>query len=250
MGVAVSACSPESPNIEATAQETAAAPPQSAGVRADRFEISYQLDGTDLLLSIDTDLPDEGELSVTVNRVYYEKGNDSAYSRNYFSEFEPVANWREPRRISLDAEAWKANLRAHQNQMAKLGEDLAFEVDRIEPNVEVRAVLHVNQDALQFGGRGNPNLTGMAVTEFGNGKIVEAEVEIPYPLDGPAPMGGSRYVSRGTLQPGSSYRLSGGTPLMSEFNPSDPLAALERTKQLTPGTEVRVTDVRLEAGCA
>lgn len=42
--------------------------PQRASVRADLFEIAYQLDGTDLLLSIDTDLPDSGELSVTVSR--------------------------------------------------------------------------------------------------------------------------------------------------------------------------------------
>jgi hypothetical protein len=261
----VSACSPEAPNAEATAHETASAPAQSAdpeattqekaaapaqseGVRADRFEISYQLDGTDLLLSIDTDLPDEGELSVTVDRVYYEKGNDSAYSRDYFSGFEPVANWREPRRISLDAETWKADLSAYQDKMAKLGADLAFEVDRIEPNVQVSAVLHLNQDAPQFGGRGNPKLTGTAVTERGNGKIVEAEVAIPYLLDGPAPTGGSRFVSHEALQAGSSYRLSGETPLMSEFEPSDPLAALGKTQQLSPGTSVRVTDVRQKAG--
>lgn len=141
-------------------------------------------------------------------------GNDSAYSRGYFSESALVATWREPRRISLDAESWKANLRAHQNGMAKLGEGLAFDVDRIEPYVEVRAVLPLNQDAPEFGGRGKPALTGAAVTEFGAGKIVKAEVQIPYPLDGPAPAAQSRFVSHEGLQAGSSYRLSAETPLI------------------------------------
>jgi hypothetical protein len=249
--VAVSACSPESTDTnKATVQETAVAPAplQLPSVRADRFEISYQIERSDLLLSIDTDLPDEGELSVSVTRVYYEKGNDSAYSREYFSEFEPVANWREPRRISLDAEAWKADLRAHQDKMAKLGPDLAFEVDRIDPNIEIRAVLHMNQDAPQFGGRGNPNLTGLAVSDNGTARMVEADVTIPYPLDGPAPMGASRFVSHEALQAGSSYRLSGETPLMPELEPGDPLSALDKVKQLQPGTDVRVTDVRLSDG--
>ncbi len=46
------------------------------GVLCDRFELRWELDGTDLLLTIDTDLPDEGELSVSVGRAYFEVGSD------------------------------------------------------------------------------------------------------------------------------------------------------------------------------
>ena len=102
------------------------------GVTVDRFDLVWQLEGRELLLSVDTDLPDQGELSVSVRRTYYEKGSESAYSRDYFSEFEPVASWRSPRRISLDPEAWKADLKAHQDEMAKLGADFAFVVDRVD----------------------------------------------------------------------------------------------------------------------
>ena len=147
----VSGCGGE-PEVESTPERSAV----EQGIVCDRFELRWELDGTDLLLAIDTDLPDKGELSVSVGRTYYEVGSDVAYSRRYFSEVELVSLWREPRRIALDADAWKADLTAHQNQMAAFGDDLAFEIARIEDSIQIRAVLHTNQDDPRFGGRGNP----------------------------------------------------------------------------------------------
>ena len=136
-------------------------------------------------MAIDTDLPDEGELSVTVNRIYYEVGSDNAYARDYFSEFEPVSRWREPRRVALDADAWNADLAAHQNEMAALGADLAFEVARIEDSIRIRAALHINQDDPRFGGSGNPSLSEEATSRMGERVLVEAEASVEFPLDGP-----------------------------------------------------------------
>ena len=160
---------------------------ETEGIVCDRFELRWELDGTDLLLAIDTDLPDEGELSVTVERIYYEVGSDTAYSRDYFSEFLPVSRWREPRRVALDADAWNADLAAHQNEMAALGADLAFEVARIEDSIEIRALLHLNQDDPRFGGSGNPSLSGEATSRMGEIVHVQAEASVEFPLDGPPP---------------------------------------------------------------
>ena len=121
-------------------------PSTSQGVVCDRFELKWELNGTDLLLAIATGLPDEGELMVSVSRNYYEVGSDEAYSRSYFSERGPVSHWRKPRRVSLDADAWKADLKAHQDRMAGIASDLAFQVARIDDTISVSAVLHVNQD--------------------------------------------------------------------------------------------------------
>ena len=38
--------------------------PGPVGIVCDRFELRWELDGDDLLLAVDTDLPDEGELIV------------------------------------------------------------------------------------------------------------------------------------------------------------------------------------------
>ena len=175
-----------------------AAPAEPAGIVCDQFELRWELDGEDLLLAIDTDLPDEGELSVSVSRSYYEVGNDAEYARDYLSVFEPVSRWREPRRIPLDADAWRADLAAHQSRMAEiaaaerqagvvLAEDtVAFEVASIADDVEIRAVLHLNQDDPRFGGQGNPNLSGAATSQSGTaGLIVEAETTFESPWSSP-----------------------------------------------------------------
>lgn len=184
-------------------------------VVCDRFELRYELNGTDLLLWIDTDLPDEGKLSVGVHRMYHEVGVSDAYSRSYFDSIEPVSRWRGPRRISLDAESWKASLKAHQDKMAAIGSDMAFEIASIEDNVEIRAILHLNQDDPRFGGRGNPNLSGTATSRSGvKSVIVEAEATIRFPLAGSPPASRSRRVSYDGLVTGESYHLSHETPLM------------------------------------
>ena len=171
--------------------------PEPSGVVCDRFELQYELDGGDLLLAVETDLPDEAELSVSVSRSYYEVGNDAEYARDYLSVTEPVSRWRDQRRIPLDADAWRSDLAAHQTRMAELTaaereagvpvdslDSLAFEVARISDNVTIRAVLHLNQDDPRFGGRGNPNLSGAATSRIGNGRmLVEAEATVEFPLD-------------------------------------------------------------------
>lgn len=171
----------------------ASAPAELAGIVCDRFELQWELDGEDLLLVIDTDLPDEGELSVSVSRSYYEVGNEDEYARDYLSVFESVSRWREPRRVPLDADAWRADLAAHQSLMAELAaaerragipvEDVAFEVASIADHVEIRAVLHLNQDDPRFGGRGNPNLSGAATSRSRTGVIVEAAAAFEFPLE-------------------------------------------------------------------
>ena len=147
------------------------------------------------MLAVDTDLPDEGELSVSVSRSYYEVGNDAEYARDYLSVFEPVSRWRESRRIPLDAEAWRADLAAHQDRMAEIAvaereagvpaeDTVAFEVANIADIVGIRAVLHLNQDDPRFGGRGNPSLSGAATSRSGTaGLIVEAEATFEFPLE-------------------------------------------------------------------
>ena len=121
-------------------------------------------------------------------------GNDAEYSRDYLSVFEAVSQWREPRRIPLAADAWRADLAAHQSRMAEIAaaeraagvaaeDTVAFEVASIADAVEIRAVLHVNQDDSRFGGRGNPNLSGAATSRSGIGVTVEAEADFQLPLD-------------------------------------------------------------------
>ena len=219
------------------------------GVVCDRFELRYELDGSDLLLWVDTDLPDEGELIVSVARRYFEVGVSDAYSRPYLSESAPVSRWREPRRISLDAESWKANLEAHQNKMAALGDDMAFEIARIEDRIEIGAVLHLNQDDPRFGGRGNPNLSGRATSRTGSSRVlVEAEKSVEFLLTGSPPKSRSVRASYDGLDSGESYRLSDETPLMPVRSVSgrryeESMDAIKGMRYLPAGTVIHVKAV-------
>ena len=216
------------------------------GIVCDRFELKWELDGTDLLLAIDTDLPDEGGLSVSVSRRYYKVGSDEAYARDYLSKSEPVYRWRKPRWVALDADAWRADLKAHQDQMAGIGKFAAFEVARIEDNVKFHALLHGNQKDPRFGGFGNPNLSGEATTRRNNLVLVEAEASIDFPLDGPSfPSRSSRAPYDG-LVAGESYRLSRETPLMPEIDPKDPFDAIRKALKLPEGAVVRVTNIKVQ----
>lgn len=211
-----------------------------ANVVCDRFELQWELHNSYLLLAIDTDLPDTAQLSVSVRRTFFEVGNNTAYSRDYFGEFEPVSRWRQPRRISLDAAVWKDDLADHQAKMAALGSDFAFEIDRIEEHLEIRAVLHLNQDDPRFGGFRNPNLSGKATSRSG---IIEAEASVPFPLEGPPLARRSSRAPWNGLVEGETYRLSKETPLMPKRHPSDPWEDLARVSYLPAGSVIRVVAV-------
>ena len=68
-----------------------------ASVVSDRFTLQLEIDGTNLMLAIDTDLPNTTEVMVSVERLYFQVGNDSAYSRRYFEEKGWLSEWRDPR---------------------------------------------------------------------------------------------------------------------------------------------------------
>ena len=223
----------------------------SASVVTDRFTLQWEIEGANLLLAIDTDLPDITEVIVSVERLYYEVGNDSAYSRSYFEEKGRLLEWRDPRRIPIDDEAWKGDLRAHQEGMAKLGSPIAFEIGRIEDQIQVNAVVHINQPAPVFGGHGNPNLSGAAVHQSGNRNLIRRRENIDWPLTGAPVPKESKRVAYDGLKQGESYRLLNEIPLMAVhpriFDDSDDLdqrmETLGKTIYVPAGRSVRVIEV-------
>lgn len=198
----------------------------ASGIASDRFDLRWELDGNDLLLSIDTDAPDEDRLSIWVDRRYWEVGKQAAYSRDYFRKSEPVSRWRKPRRISLDSSAWKADLEAFQKKMSRVP-DWAFEVGRIDENVMISVRLILKRSDPRYKNRE---------------KTFHAKAIVPFPLGGPPPALRS-YVSLDKLRRGESYRFSAEVPLMTELAPIDALAALEGTVYLPPGTTIQVLAV-------
>ena len=88
---------------------------------------------------VDSDLENSQEIQVRVSRVYYQSGSTDAYSRGYIDQCGLAAEWRVPKFIPIKDESWKADLLAHQDQMALLGDDMAFDIEEISDYIEIYA---------------------------------------------------------------------------------------------------------------
>lgn len=230
---------------------------QEASVISDKFELELSFDGEVLLLRIDTDLPDFAQVILSVDRNFFEVGDtDTAYVWEYFSERSRVENWRTTRRIPLNNEAWKQGLQERQESLARISRDAAFEIGQIEDTVSVRAVIHANQENPQFGGRGNPRLSGAAVSKSGNWNIIEVEHQVSFPLTGEPMVRQAMSVAYDGLEVGETYCLRSETPIMA-YDPESASQAIEQqgaralegSMLLVPSsTSITVIDVDTDAG--
>lgn len=209
-------------------------------ILADTFAVRHDLRDGRLTLVLDTDMGDAATLMVSVSRTYRERGNTEQYVVNYFDERTTVGEWRLPRTLMLDQDAWNRELEQRQRMMAAAGEP--FTVSGIADSIEISFVLPVNQDPpFQTW---NANLIGEAVEQDGQLRLLRSSTKIRYPL-GTKGVGQSRYADPLNLSIGTSYRSSGALPLMSELNPSDPLRALAASKQLQSEGTFRVLGRRM-----
>jgi hypothetical protein len=216
-----------------------------AQVVCNKFKLVTKVKGSTLDLSVDTDLPDNTVVMVSVSRSYLEKGNPDMYSEDYFSEKSTVGKWKSRHRIFVDSEEWKSSLRTKQEKMSRLG--LGFDVASISDKISVRMVVPINQPDPRFGKR-NSKLTGKAIRTTGL-RVVEDEIEIDYPLDSP-PVGKSPFPSLNPLEleVGQTYILSEQTPLMPSHSPADPIAALQKMKQIPKGGVFKVLETFKKRG--
>lgn len=66
------------------------------------FDIQYKLVDKNLSVSLNTDLPDDTVVIISVSRSYWEKGSSEEYSIDYFSERANVNEWRKAHEVLLD----------------------------------------------------------------------------------------------------------------------------------------------------
>lgn len=100
---------------------TLAANTAEAQIVCNKFNLVTKVTGSTLELSVDTDLPDNTVVMVSVSRSYLEKGNAATYSVDYFSEKSTVGTWKLLHIVSIDSDKWKSALREKQEKMSRLG---------------------------------------------------------------------------------------------------------------------------------
>ncbi len=149
-------------------------------VTSDTFELVTNIQGSILELSLNSDLPDDTVISITVDRSYWKQGNTEEQSRRYFAQESTVGEWRNTHEIDIDHAVWKRDLKDFQTKMANA--KVGFEVARISDNIDVSIIAPVNmQTNAAFGDR-NKNLSGKAVTIMSYGRLVRGDKQLAYPL--------------------------------------------------------------------
>ena len=149
-------------------------------LRCDKFELATSINGSTLELSLDTDLPDDTVISITVGRSYWEKGNAEEYERPYFEQDSTVGEWRDTHHIDISPAHWRRNLKDFQAEMSKLR--LGFSVARISNDIEASIVVPMNGQTNSAFGDFNKNLEGKAVTTLSYGKRVRGISRLVHPL--------------------------------------------------------------------
>ncbi len=115
---------------------------KTAGIVATKLKLNAKKADGRLSVSVDSDLGDRQTITVSVRRLYrakLEAGKADTYSRGYGKYCGFAAQWRVAKLLPADDKAWKAGLLAHQDKMAPLGPDMAFEIKSIEDRIMVEA---------------------------------------------------------------------------------------------------------------
>lgn len=179
--------------------------------RCDKFDLQAELDGDQLIVSLDSDCPEFASIIVSVRRSFFEKENNTEYANDYLSESSTVAQWRKPRLVSVAHARWLELLKQQQAKFSRLG--MGYDIARIEDELTASAVLHVNQPDKRLDNR-NKNLIGKAMRTEGT-RVAESEVRISFPVPaGPEVFGHFPSLNPQALELKQSYLLSKRTPLM------------------------------------
>jgi len=208
---------------------TVAPTPKQDKIVCNKFTLTARIEGNDLMLAVDTDLPDYAKVAFSVRRIYYEVGNEEAYSHPYFSKTEPVGSWRIPRPIALDAAAWKASLVKHQRKMSRTGSGMEFDIGKIDKYIEVSAFLSALDNDPRLGGLGNPKVVRNVKPN--------ADKKLLFPLAGSYSSLRSKFAAWDNLKVGVKYRLSGTTTVVSAI-PGTPEARRNFVSTKLPAGEV------------
>jgi hypothetical protein len=137
-----------------------------------RFTVNTVLKGKKLEFWLDTDLPNDTIVMVSVSRLYWIKGSSGTYSGSYYGKRSYVQELRKPVTVIIDDNEWRRQIETKHKLVEPIGEPL--QVSKISDDVELNLTVPINQDNPAFGRR-NVNLEGTMVTANQGFRIIREE---------------------------------------------------------------------------
>lgn len=208
------------------------------------FDLQTKWLGSEVEVSLKTDLPVNTTVMFGISRVYTKVGSSEKYSGGYHSRKTIVGSLRTPKRYTVDDVKWDRQRKEQQIRMARLGEP--FTIQSISNAVEVSVVVPINQSDPRFG-KGNKNLVGCGVSIPGL-RIIRREVVLTAPYNGVMSGVSVASLDPRNLEVGRGYIVEKRTPLMHEHSPANPIAGLRNTRFVSPGNVLRILDRQMVAG--
>ena len=209
--------------------------PQIFGqITCNKFDINYKLVGSKLSLSLNTDLPNNTDLMISVSRVYWKSGNPAAYDWDYYSSESTVQKWKENHTIIINNSDWISKLKKRQRELISGG--IGSAIAKVNDSINVDIVVPYQT---KFG-RGNSKLNGNKVAPD---HTIDGEINIYYPL-GVNHSKKNKLANYLDLKVGHKYLVSEKTPVMPSISPSNPIAAISKIKYLRAGGIFYVLSVK------
>jgi hypothetical protein len=137
-----------------------------------RFKVNTVLKGKELEFWLDTDLPYDTIVMVSVSRLYWIKDNPGTYSGSYHGKRSSVLELRKPVSVIIDDNEWRRQIETKHKLIDPTNEPL--QVSKISDNIELNLTVPINQDNPAFGRR-NVNLEGTMVIANEGFRIIREE---------------------------------------------------------------------------
>ena len=213
------------------------------------FELKWTEAGNDhVVIFLESNLPDNAQVRISARRLYdaVTDGRRDTYSLDYFSEEGSLGQWSDPRQVSVDREQWRLKLLEHQNAMARLGTEMAFEIYSIENDINILAYVYAHKTGDRYGAREyNDVLDRVNNTDL----VASSEIQVRHPLITEQPISRlSPIAAYDELEYGETYRtIRADTPLMPSLQERT-LEDLVGAIYLPDGTLIKVEAVTRVTG--
>ena len=199
-------------------------------------------------VTIETGFPDGTNLLLSVYRIYYQKGDTTEYSGNLGEVRFSVKEGKYETLISLNDEKWYTEYQDLARSLPNDFPPISKISDIITIDVLYTAATPQPSTVKGILGERGEYVTGIGVGHFGTGTAgrlttLRASKEYNFPMKGTIKKA-QEYADFQSLKVNQTYSVTKETPLMPEFAPSDPMAAMSNIKYLPVGCRIRILSIR------
>lgn len=198
-------------------------------------------------VKIETNFPDGTNLNLYGNRYYQVKGVNETYTGDLFETDFSVKNGYFESTININDKEWYDRYQGVARAIPNEYPPISKISDKINIRVVYTAAATQPADVVKILGTRGEFVSGEGVEHFGTGTAGRLTAlfttkEFYLPMEGRVAKK-SEYTDYQSLKVNQTYSIAKETPLMPEFEPSDPLAAMSKIKDLPAGSQIKILSI-------